>query len=76
MATAFQVLYTAEEFARRPDPGYPEELVRGRIVAMPVPQARHGLVCNKSGRILSGNDELTSPELLGDFRVPVSRFFE
>jgi hypothetical protein len=44
MATASQVLYTAEEFARRPDPGYPEELVRGKIVSMPVPKPRDGQV--------------------------------
>jgi Uma2 family endonuclease len=52
MATAQQVLYTAEEFARRPDPGYPEELVRGRIVAMPPPKVRHGQVCSKVVRIV------------------------
>jgi Uma2 family endonuclease len=46
------VLMTAEEFARRPDPGHPEELVRGRIVPMPVPDRRHGQICNKVGRIL------------------------
>jgi hypothetical protein len=46
MSTAAQLLYTAEEFARRPDPGYPEELVRGRIVSTP-PQPRHGQVCAK-----------------------------
>ena len=38
MATA-EALLTAEEFGRRPDPGYPEELVQGRIVTMP-PQAK------------------------------------
>ncbi|MFO0949955.1 MAG: Uma2 family endonuclease [Isosphaeraceae bacterium] len=38
-------LLTAEEFARRPDPGHPEELVKGRVVAMPPPRARHGQVC-------------------------------
>jgi Uma2 family endonuclease len=43
---------TAEEFGRRPDPGYPEELVRGRIVPMSVPDRRHGQICNKAGRIL------------------------
>ena len=32
MATA-KLLLTADAFARRPDPGYPEELVRGRIIA-------------------------------------------
>jgi Uma2 family endonuclease len=44
-------LLTAAEFARRPDPGYPEELVRGRIVPMPPPNRRHGQICNKTGRI-------------------------
>ncbi len=38
-------LITAEEFAKRPDPGYPEELVRGKVVAMSVPDRRHGYVC-------------------------------
>src|SRR5207248_2573632 len=50
-------LLTAEEFARRPDPGYPEELVKGRVVAMPPPKARHGQVCNKAGRILGNYAE-------------------
>ena len=50
--TSPTVLMTAEEFARRPDPGHPEELVRGRIVPMPVPDRRHGQICNKVGRIL------------------------
>jgi Uma2 family endonuclease len=47
-------LLTAEEFARRPDPGYPEELVRGRPVPMPMPmpKPRHGEICNRAGRIL------------------------
>jgi Uma2 family endonuclease len=39
---------TAEEFARRPDPGYPEELVRGRIVPMPPPTRRHGQICSQT----------------------------
>ena len=45
MATAIQpaqTLLTAEEFARRPDPGYPEELVKGRVETMPPPGTRHG----------------------------------
>jgi len=46
------VLLTAEEYARRLDPGYPEELVDGRIVPMPQPNRRHGQICNKAGRIL------------------------
>jgi len=52
MSTAPQPLLTAEEFGRRPDPGYPEELVRGRIVAISVPNRRHGQVCSKVDRIL------------------------
>jgi Uma2 family endonuclease len=52
MATAEMVeLLTAEQFAQRPDPGYPEELVQGRVVAMPVPDRRHGYVCGRADRI-------------------------
>ncbi len=51
MATA-EMLMTAEEFGRRPDPGHPEELVRGRIVAMPPPDRRHGKVCARTTGIL------------------------
>jgi Uma2 family endonuclease len=47
MATA-EALMTAEEFGRRPDPGYPEELVRGRVVEMPPPDRRHGYVCGQA----------------------------
>ncbi len=43
MATA-EALMTAQEFARRPDSGVPEELVRGRIVRMTVPGPRHGQI--------------------------------
>ena len=50
MATA-EALMTAEEFGQRPDPGYPEELVQGRIVGMPPPDRRHGYVCLKAGRM-------------------------
>jgi Uma2 family endonuclease len=38
-------LITAAEFARMPDPGHPQELVRGVIVNMPPPKLRHGQVC-------------------------------
>ncbi len=51
MATA-EALMTAEEFSQRPDPGHPEELFQGRIVAMPPPDRRHGRTCLKAGRIL------------------------
>jgi Uma2 family endonuclease len=53
MATAEMLeLMTAEQFGKRPDPGYPEELVRGRVVAMSVPDRRHGYVCAKAVRIV------------------------
>ncbi|AMV37584.1 Uma2 family endonuclease [Planctomyces sp. SH-PL62] len=47
MATVEQTpaLTTAEQFARRPDSGFVEELVRGRIVMSPPPNRRHGFVC-------------------------------
>lgn len=44
MATATQHLLTAEEFGRRPDSDHIEELVRGKIVTSPPPDARHGHV--------------------------------
>jgi Uma2 family endonuclease len=50
-AAAAPNLMTAAEFARRPDPGHPEELVRGRIVPMPPPTRRHGQICSKTVRI-------------------------
>src|SRR5271165_889101 len=55
MSTAFattEPLLTAEQFAQRPDSGHPEELVRGRVVPMPMPRPRHGEICKKVGRIL------------------------
>src|SRR4051812_27124683 len=45
-------LLTAEQFADRPDPGYPEELVRGRIVRMPPPRPRHGATCGNAYYVL------------------------
>jgi Uma2 family endonuclease len=51
MATA-EALMTAEEFALRADPGYPEELIRGRVLAMPPPNRRHGVICSKVDRAL------------------------
>jgi Uma2 family endonuclease len=45
MATAAESLLTVEEFSRRPDSGYPEELVKGRIVTMTLPKPFHGFVC-------------------------------
>ncbi len=48
MATAAPPRMTAEQFGARPDPGHPEELVRGRIVPMPPPNRRHGQVCGQA----------------------------
>jgi Uma2 family endonuclease len=36
---------SAVEFAALPDPGHPQELVRGIVVDMPPPKFRHGKVC-------------------------------
>jgi Uma2 family endonuclease len=47
-ASAAPTLMTAAEFARRPDPGHPEELIRGRIVPMPPPTRRHGEICSQT----------------------------
>jgi Uma2 family endonuclease len=47
MATVTELL-TAAEFGSRPDPGYPEELVQGRIVTMPPPTPRHGQICGET----------------------------
>jgi Uma2 family endonuclease len=43
--TRVETLLTVEEFSRLPDPGYPTELVRGRIVRMNVPKPYHGWIC-------------------------------
>ena len=51
MATA-EALMTAEEFGQRPDPGYTEELVQGRVVGMPPPDRKHGYVCGQAYYIL------------------------
>jgi Uma2 family endonuclease len=41
-------MLTAEQFAQRPDPGHPEELVRGRIETVTVPKPRHGEICGQA----------------------------
>lgn len=51
-SAAAPALMTAEEFGERPDPGHPEELVRGRIVPMPQPMPRHGQICFQAGYLL------------------------
>ncbi len=51
MSTTLDTL-TAEEFGTRPNPGYPEELIRGKIVTMPPPAPRHGQICGKVDRLM------------------------
>ncbi|MEX2175584.1 MAG: Uma2 family endonuclease [Pirellulaceae bacterium] len=38
-------LITAAQFGSMPDPGHPQELVRGVVVNRPPPKPRHGQVC-------------------------------
>jgi hypothetical protein len=78
-------LLTVEEYAQRPDSGYPDELVRGKVVSTTLPSRRHGQICAQSvfvlrlflaqhdlGHVLS-ND---AGEILPGFAVPVRKFFE
>lgn len=50
--SATAALLTAEEYFRSRDAGRPTELVRGKIVMMNAPGARHGHVCNLIGEQL------------------------
>ncbi len=56
-ATSASTVVTADEFARRPDSGCPEDLVRGRIIRMTQPGARHGQLCYIVSRILGSFTE-------------------
>src|SRR5262249_32085326 len=40
------------------------------------PQSIHVFHADEPARVLGVNDELTLPQLLGDFRVSVARFFD
>lgn len=53
MAT-IETLLTAEDYAAMPDPGVPTELVRGRLMMMSVPAARHGVVCYRTAFRVGG----------------------
>jgi Uma2 family endonuclease len=57
MATVLETL-TAAEFGNRPDPGYPEELIQGRIVPMPPPTPRHGQICGQIYYLVRGYVDL------------------
>ncbi len=52
MASVSDKLLTIDEYAKLPYLGYPNELVRGKIVRMNPPQSRHGQVCSRADRIL------------------------
>ena len=51
MVTA-TALMTLKEFAALPDDEGRTELVRGRVIEMPPPGSRHGLVCSRFSRVL------------------------
>ncbi len=67
--TTPEALLTAEQFANRPDTGLAEDLDD---------QHRSAHVFGHDGthHELGPDDELALPELLGNFRVAVRRFFE
>jgi Uma2 family endonuclease len=60
MATVVETLLTAEEFGHRPDSGFPEELVRGKIIRMTVPKPYQGYICGNVtiavGSFVKAND--------------------
>lgn len=60
-------LLTAAEFARLPDPGHPQELVRGVVVDMPPPKPRHGKICARIvGYLISYCDANELGHVLGN----------
>lgn len=64
MSTTTVKLITAEEFGKMPEPidGSKEELVKGVIVTMPPPKARHGIVQLQIGVLLKN---FVTPRRLG-----------
>src|SRR5438045_733027 len=64
MSTVQHPLITIAEFERMPDPadGSKLELVRGEVVVMPPPKAKHCIRCQRIGRFL-GN--FVEPAKLG-----------
>jgi Uma2 family endonuclease len=57
MATEAESLYTAEQYAALPDDGNRTELIRGRIIPLPIPTPRYGYVCSQLLRRLGGHAE-------------------
>jgi hypothetical protein len=50
--------------------------VRCVCIALTTPKRIHVFHSEDGPRILEGDDDLTFPDVLPDFRVPVRRFFE
>lgn len=46
------VLLTAEQYAALPDDGRRTELVNGKVVEVPPPSFRHGVIANRAGRLI------------------------
>ncbi|MDX1944800.1 MAG: Uma2 family endonuclease [Pirellulaceae bacterium] len=60
-------LITATEFGSMPDPGHPQELVRGVVVDMPPPKFRHGKICGRLITLLTYfSDERGLGHVLGN----------
>jgi Uma2 family endonuclease len=75
MATVAEKLLTAEEFARLPDPGYPTELVKGRVVAMASPGFEHDEICGEISRLVANyaRDQNLGRTLTNDSGVVTER---
>lgn len=60
MATAETKLVTIKDFEKIPDPpdGSRLELVRGEVIVMPSPKAKHGVTCHQISRILGNYVDL------------------
>ena len=67
-------LLTAEEFARLPDTRG-RELVRGRVIELPMPGFVHGEVCAEIAHILKGfaKEHRSGRVLCNDSHVPIRR---
>ncbi len=87
MATT-EALLTADEYLRLPDLGRPTELVRGRIISMNMPGARHGFVCariafalmsfneqHKLGRVLANDSGVVTTRDPDSVRGPDVAFY-
>ena len=50
-----EVLLTAEQYADLPDDGRRTELVNGKVVEVPPPSFRHGVIANRVGRLIGNH---------------------